>query len=68
MADIRLIFNKLYAKKRKNNNDEEASKLLPPKTDTNELQESGNDIIHACPHYPTLETSVSFVQLFDHTQ
>ena len=39
MADIRLIFNKSYAKKQKINNDEEASKLLPPKTDTDELQE-----------------------------
>ena len=39
MADIRLILNKSYTKKRQINNDEEASKLLPPKTDTDELQE-----------------------------
>ena len=25
------------------------------------------DIIHACPHCPTLDPSVSFVQLIDHT-
>ena len=36
MADIRLLFNKSYAKKWKSNNDSDASKLLSPKTDTDD--------------------------------
>ena len=38
IADIRLTFNKSHTKKIKITNDEEASKLLPPKTDTDEKQ------------------------------
>ena len=41
MADIRLLFNKSCAKKRRKiNSDEEASKLLPPSTDTDEQHEA----------------------------
>ena len=41
MADIRLLFNKSCAKKRRKiNGDEEASKLLPPSTDNDEQHEA----------------------------
>ena len=42
ITHIRLIFNKSYAKKWKINNDEETSKLIRPKPDIDELQESSH--------------------------